>query len=93
MAHPFACDEIDCCKEFPVRSSTTLLAGSCDDSRTVPVVIGVTGSPRLPVTPSHRRPVSHLPVALSREYLWYEAENMRGFSTGRWESLFLIPRI
>jgi hypothetical protein len=52
-------------------------------------------SPPLPVaaspspeSPSPRPPVTHSP---SPEYLWYEAENMRGFSTGRLHEPLLNP--
>jgi hypothetical protein len=47
------------------------------------------------VTPSPRHPVTHSPrlrpVAPSPEYLWFEAENMRGFTTGKLGEPLLNP--
>ncbi len=59
----------------------TSLHGVTSPRRTVPV------SPRPPVPVSPRPTVS--PSA--REYLWYEAENMRGFTTGKLGAPMLNP--
>ncbi len=59
----------------------TSLHGVTSPRRTVPV------SPRPPVAVSPRPTVS--PSA--REYLWYEAENMRGFTTGKLGAPMLNP--
>lgn len=59
------------------------------------VLLALLNGSVLSVTPSPRHPISfstnQSSTTPSREYLWYEAENMRGFSTGKLGEPLLNP--